>query len=81
MQDLLGSALELMLLGMGTVLVFLTLLVAATTAMSGFASRYPDEAPKPPNRPPAARPTHAVEPSPPVRKAIEIAIARYRKEH
>lgn len=39
-QDIVAQGLELMLFGMGTVVVFLALLVVATTAMSAFVGRY-----------------------------------------
>lgn len=39
-QDIVAQGVELMLFGMGTVVVFLALLVVATTAMSAFVGRY-----------------------------------------
>lgn len=45
-QDIVGQGVELMLYGMGTVVVFLALLVVATTAMSAFVGRYFPEAEK-----------------------------------
>ena len=39
-ESLFNQGVELMLFGMGTVFVFLTLLVALTTLMSAFISRY-----------------------------------------
>ncbi len=38
--DVLSAGVELMLVGMGTVFVFLTLLVVATTAMSAAIQRF-----------------------------------------
>ena len=38
--DIVAQGIELMLYGMGTVVLFLALLVAATTAMSGIMGRY-----------------------------------------
>ena len=38
--DVLSAGVELMLVGMSTVFVFLTLLVIATTAMSAFVQRF-----------------------------------------
>tara|TARA_R110002110_G_scaffold415561_2_gene650850 strand:- start:49165 stop:49443 length:279 start_codon:yes stop_codon:yes gene_type:complete len=38
--DIVGQGLELMLYGMATVVLFLALLVVATTAMSGVVTRY-----------------------------------------
>ena len=43
-NDIVGQGLELMLYGMGTVVVFLTLLVVVTTGMSRFLGRYFPEA-------------------------------------
>lgn len=40
MNTLVSSGISLMLLGMGTVFVFLTLLVCTTYAMSAFARRF-----------------------------------------
>jgi oxaloacetate decarboxylase gamma subunit len=39
-EDIISQGLELMLFGMGTVIVFLTLLVIATSVMSTLLSRY-----------------------------------------
>jgi oxaloacetate decarboxylase gamma subunit len=39
-EDIISQGLELMLFGMGTVIVFLTLLVIATSVMSALLSRY-----------------------------------------
>ncbi len=39
-ESLINQGVELMLFGMGTVFVFLTLLVALTTSMSSIISRY-----------------------------------------
>jgi oxaloacetate decarboxylase gamma subunit len=38
--DIVAQGVELMLYGMGTVVLFLALLVLATTSMSGFITRY-----------------------------------------
>ena len=45
-QDIVGQGVELMLYGMGTVVVFLALLVVATTLMSAFVGRYFPDAEK-----------------------------------
>lgn len=45
-QGLMSQSLELMLLGMGTVFVFLTLLVFCTTAMSRILARLAPETPQ-----------------------------------
>ena len=39
-EDIISQGLELMLFGMGTVVVFLTLLVIATSVMSALVGRY-----------------------------------------
>ena len=39
-EDIISQGLELMLFGMGTVIVFLTLLVIATSVMSALLTRY-----------------------------------------
>lgn len=54
--SIIDQGLELMLYGMGTVVVFLALLVVATTAMSSFVQRYfPEPEPEvPAPRKPAA---------------------------
>ena len=45
-DNLIGQGLELMLFGMGTVVIFLTLLVFITTAMSALVRRFaPADAP------------------------------------
>ncbi|MDJ0917767.1 MAG: OadG family protein [Woeseiaceae bacterium] len=69
--DLIGRGVELMLVGMGTVFVFLTLLVGATTLMSGFVDRYlpaPDTTATQPGDGPTAEEV----------AAIAVAIARHR---
>jgi oxaloacetate decarboxylase gamma subunit len=44
MTELMSSGIELMLVGMGIVFLFLTMLVFAINVMSGFVQRYfPDE--------------------------------------
>ena len=69
-SSLLWQGLELMVFGMGTVLVFLTLLVLVTTVMSRIARRL--ELPAPAS-PPLA------EPSAPVLAAIAAAIHAHRE--
>ena len=58
-KDLISQGLELTLFGMGTVVVFLTLLVFVTSGMSAFVAKYFPAPPAPP-APAAAR--AAVEP-------------------
>ena len=57
--DIVDQGIELMLYGMGTVVVFLTLLIVATSVMSWFLGRYFPEAEVPAiniGRSPAPRP-------------------------
>ena len=63
------EGIRLMLVGMGTVIVFLSLLVVATNVMSRLVARYLPE-------PKAA----VAEPGPDEVAAIAAAIARYRRE-
>ena len=46
-EDLLAEGLELMLFGMGTVFVFLAVLVVVTTLMSAIVQRFFPDAPQP----------------------------------
>lgn len=71
-SDLIAQGFELMLVGMGTVFVFLTVLVFATTAMSRLVSRFfpPEEVPLT---------TEGV--SSEEVAAITVAIARYRQRN
>ncbi|MBN7796772.1 OadG family protein [Parahaliea mediterranea] len=74
---IIDQGVELMLYGMGTVVVFLGLLVLATTLMSRFVGRYFPEAEPEPSRaappPPAARAD-----DPQLLAVIGAAIHRYR---
>lgn len=69
-ENLLNAGLELMLAGMGTVFVFLTLLVAATMAMSAIVQRL---------LVPATLPD--TDPSPEELAAISAAIHQHRATH
>ncbi|WP_041523848.1 OadG family protein [Gilvimarinus agarilyticus] len=82
MQDtLMQQGMDLMIYGMGTVLVFLTLLVIATLIMSRFVMRFfPDPVVAEPSRPaPQAARDAGVDPQ--VRSAIEKAIKLHRARH
>jgi oxaloacetate decarboxylase gamma subunit len=70
--DLIAQGFELMLVGMGTVFVFLTVLVFATTAMSRLVTRFfpPEEVPV------VVKGVSAEEVA-----AITAAIARHRQRH
>lgn len=50
-DSLMGQGLDLMFYGMGTVVIFLALLVVSTLAMSWFIQRYFPEAPAPKSSP------------------------------
>ena len=77
-STLLEQGLELMLFGMGTVFVFLTLLIVVTGWMSSLAQRL-----EPPPAAPLARKRRGApesQPSPAVVAAISAAIHEYRKD-
>ena len=81
MQDtLIDQGINLMLFGMGTVFVFLTILVFATSLMSKLVNRFAPEAEQlePPSQ---TSLSSANEPSikPQIIKAIEKAIAAHRQ--
>lgn len=67
-EPLIAQGLELMLVGMGTVFVFLTALVAATRLMSALVLR----------RPEAATPARGAGPTSEEIAAITAAVARHR---
>ncbi len=74
--DIVSQGLELMIYGMGTVVVFLTLLIVATRGMSLVVSQY---FPEPVVVPPARKPSLAQGgDDPQVVAAISVAIARHR---
>lgn len=74
--DAFAQGLELMLAGMGTVFVFLTLLVAATTLMSALVQRF---APDVPGHTAAVRLPRAGANEAEVVAAITVAIAAFRR--
>lgn len=81
MEGLLGQGLELMIYGMGTVVVFLTLLVFATRFMSFVVARFlpePIVADDAPAGTGEARSGHPASPSPAQLAAITAAIHRFR---
>ena len=79
LNELMLDGVNLMLLGMGTVFVFLGVLVAAMYAMSALAARLSVE--------PRVTPPQTVAPAPPksgdeeVVAVISAAISRYRSRH
>jgi oxaloacetate decarboxylase gamma subunit len=78
--DIVAQGIELMLYGMGTVVLFLGLLVLATTGMSGFISRYfPEpELPPAPARERGAGKSAAAELDPGIVAVITAAIHQHR---
>lgn len=82
MQDtLIDQGLNLMLFGMGTVFVFLTILVFATTLMSKVVNRLAPEAEADSSATTAnIMPTNTQSVSPKIISAIEKAIALHRKQ-
>ena len=83
MQDtLIDQGFSLMLYGMGTVFVFLTILVFATGLMSTLVNKLSPEKKTPENNTPApsnANTGNANAPSPQVLDAIKQAIASHRQ--
>jgi oxaloacetate decarboxylase gamma subunit len=78
-EAIVAQGVELMLYGMGTVVLFLGLLVLVTTAMSRLLRRYFPEAPPSPVHPGARTAVASVPgPHPDVVAAISAAIHRHR---
>ncbi len=76
--DILNESIQLLIYGMGTVFIFLFILILATTAMSRLITRYaPEIAPVAP----AKRQAGAVQKvDPDVLQAIGQAVQAYRRE-
>ena len=68
-----------MLYGMGTVFVFLTILVFATWLMSTLVNKFAPEAPVEPKKQPSTNASSANTPSPQVLDAIKQAISAHRQ--
>jgi len=66
-----------MLYGMGTVFIFLTILVFATTLMSRLVCRFASEEVDTPLR--SVLNASETQPSPAIKQAIELAIAKHRR--
>lgn len=77
-QELISHSVELMLLGMGTVFTFLTLLVLCTHLMSRILQRLAPEAPPSESAPASAGPGAAGTPDARLRAAIIAAIHAHR---
>lgn len=77
-SDILNESLQLLIYGMGTVFIFLYVLVLATSGMSWVVARFaPEPEPlKPAKRP--SQPSRAVHPD--VLKAIGLAVQEHRRE-
>ena len=79
--DIVGQGVELMLYGMGTVVIFLAALVVATTAMSRVVTRFFPE-PVAVEEPPARRsPAAQGAADPQLVAVISAAIAEHRARH
>lgn len=78
-STLMQAGIDLMLYGMGVVIIFLTLLILATGAMSSLVQRYfpfvePPRAPSPPS----VRPGSPTVPTD-ILRAIQAALDKHRK--
>jgi oxaloacetate decarboxylase gamma subunit len=82
MQDnLIDQGINLMLFGMGTVFVFLTLLVFATTLMSKVVNRLvPEEVKDADNAPATSNDTSPTNINPRTLEAIKLAIKAHRSK-
>lgn len=78
MTELFANALELMVIGMGIVFLFLTLLVVLVNGMTLVIHRFFAESPSPAPAPPS-RPTSDQEDE--MIAAISAAVHRYRQRH
>lgn len=78
-SDLLNEAIQLLIYGMGTVFIFLYVLVLATSGMSWLVTRF---APEPEPSKPIKRVAKSNPPKvdPDVLKAIGLAVQEYRRE-
>jgi len=83
MNPLMLEGINLMVIGMGAVFLFLTLLVFTTTLMSKLVNKFAPPAPAP-----AAKPVIAASPNPPnqvsdgqLLAVISAAIHRHRSRH
>jgi oxaloacetate decarboxylase gamma subunit len=79
-NEIISQGVNLMLLGMGVVFVFLTLLVFATTFMSAIITRYfPEPLPSPVKTTPVSPATAQTDPR--LLAVIKAAIAEHRSKH
>ncbi len=80
MGELLNSAVELMLLGMGTVFVFLVVLIFATRGMSAAVALLPIDEPEEPKAAPAPAAAVSNVNDPRLIKAISAAIKQHQSQ-
>ncbi len=80
MPPIMGEALNLALYGMGTVFVFLTVLVGLTTLMSKFALYLDSLSPAEPEPNRGGGAQAAPQSSPAIVAAVAAAVQQYRKE-
>jgi oxaloacetate decarboxylase gamma subunit len=76
-DQIINQGVELMLYGMGTVVLFLAVLVVATGAMSRLLARYLPEA-EPVTTPPPQRTARAAQPDAELVAVITAAVHRHR---
>lgn len=81
MNELMSQAIDLMIVGMGFVFVFLTILVGATSVMSKLVMRFepPAPAPSPAKKSAPAKP--AANNDPQLIAVIRAAVEEYRSRH
>ena len=78
MSDLMSDAINLMIVGMGFVFVFLTILVFATTFMSKMILKY---VPAPEPKAPAASPITKASDDAQLLAVLSAAVSKYRSDH
>jgi len=76
---LINRGLDLMLFGMGTVFIFLTILIFATTAMSAVITRWFPEKIIEADKPRRAPPTFGSVVAPTTLKILQAAVDQHRK--
>lgn len=80
MSDLLANALELLMLGMGFVYLFLTILVYATTFMSKLVLKYAPEPTPPASKQIQAAPQNASSSDEQLLAVLSAAVEKYRSD-
>jgi oxaloacetate decarboxylase (Na+ extruding) subunit gamma len=78
MTELMSDAVNLMVVGMGFVFVFLTVLVFATSLMSKIILKY---APAPEPKAPAASPVTQASNDAQLLAVLSAAVSKYRSDH